>query len=331
MARQVAGSNAAAAQQPQVPDGIAIDNIPEDMPAEIAGETPQEGQSGETPYKYIPSAKTIEKIDAFPYWDQVKERFGIDIVKLKAETNKYGVLEGLAYGSFTTEPLRLRIRMPNQKSVSGFFTVRLFTNPTTGDWGIETHKVGLKYAKDKDGQFIQKPDGKYKMTFDRNRLEEGDVVQYNGEFLTKEDVDHLRLTGTLGRLFESTDFNGKTTISVLCVDPYNNHEVVALSSDVIARRLSTANGRIFKDNGLVYELSLKDAGELAHGHIVEVSAKDKPDSHVFLKYDTAAGKLVKTVTYEYALKRELERKEKEEIAKKAGVGQAQSQGRAQSR
>ena len=334
MARTVEGARAAAAQPTAVPPGIDIDNIP-DMPEEIASSAPRqeteskEGQKQRGEYKYEPSAKTLQKLDSFKHWDEVKEKFGIDIERIKQDARRYGVLEGLAYGSFTTEPLFLTIKADKQKSIKDFFTVRLYTNPENGDWGIETHRVGLKYKKDKDGNYVNKPDGTPAMTFDRNEIKEGDAVKYNGNYLSKEEVDHLRLTGTLGRALQSTKFNGQTVLTVLCPDPFNQHELIGLSSEVIRARLFTPNGRIFKDSGLTFEPTDKQLGELAVGKIVEVSATEDNSKKRFLMYDTAQGSIRKTVSYEYALKKELARKEQEDLGRKLAKEQSQSKSQAQ--
>ena len=326
MARTVEGAQAVPAEAQMIPPGIDIDNIPGEAPATQA-QAQDSGKKRE--YKYEPSAKTLQKLDEFKFWPQVKERFGLDIAELKKNADRYGLLEGLAYGNFTTEPVFLKIKAENQKTIKGYFTVRLYTNPETHDWGIETHRVALKYKKDKDGNFVRNDKGEIMMTFDRNELKEGDAVMYDGRYLSKEDTDHLRLTGCLGKVLQSVKFNGDPVMTLLCPDPWNQHEVIGLSVDTVRKRLFTANGRIFKDDGLTFEPSDKQLGEIAFGKVVEVAAKEDPSKKRFLMYDTAQGGMRKTVSYEYALKKELARKESEALGRKLVKEQTQTQSQSQ--
>lgn len=319
MARTVDPKYAAAAAQP-APPGVDIDKVPDVQEPENK-QRHAASQKGESA-GYTPSEKTLKALHEFKHWDEVKSLYGLDVDALvtaaKEGKIKRGVVEALAYrNGFTPSPLYLYVKFPHQKVIKGFFTVRLYTFQD-GDWLLDRHPVKYKVARDDEGNVIKDDKGKVKRQIDYNDLKEGSVVEINGTYLTKEDVDHLRLTGCLGHPLDSKNMNGDTVKAIVTVDPLNHSEFMQTAVSRVEELFnSKPEARVFKDSdSVVYEPTAKQLTGIANGEIMEVTSKEDPEKRAFLYYDVARGGLRKTVSYEWAVKREVSRKEQEDLGRK---------------
>ena len=331
MARTVDPKYAAAAAQP-TPPGVDIDRVPEAPEPENRNvAAPRRGGYA----GYTPSEKTMKALHEFKHWDEVKALYGLDVDALveaaKEGKVKRGTIEALAYRNAFTPPLYLYVKLPHQKVIKGFFSVRLYTFQD-GDWLLDRHPVKYKYAHDDEGNIINDEKGKPKRQIDYNDLKEGSVVEINGTYLAKEDVDHLRLTGCLGHPVDCKNMKGDTVKAIVTVDPLNHSEFMQTPVSRIEELFSSKpEARVFKDSDdVVYEPTQKQLAGLANGEIMEVTSREDPEKRAFLYYDVARGGLRKTVSYEWAVKREASRKEQEDLgrklAKQYSKGNSQGQG-----
>lgn len=199
-----------------------------------AAQKPAQGSGQKKEYK--PSSWVSSRIDSIPEWikKELKSIYNLDIDKLKQEENRYGVLEGFASNNFTLHPIQLEIDqaadikkqlidaasriqgapskedmlkslswLPSTKKEKGWFTVRLWFSPGYKSWGLERHEAKTnRFSKGEDGQYIKKEDGSDKMTWNRQPLDEGEAIRHDGRYFTKEQMDHFRLTFTLGEPVE---------------------------------------------------------------------------------------------------------------------------------
>lgn len=338
MPRQV--NNQPVAPPPAVP-GVDIDQVPSEAPVQAAPqeEPAKQGRNGE--YVYRPSEKTLAKLDSFKFWPEVKRDFGIDIEFLKANVKTYGILEALAYGSWTPTPITLKIRGVQWRPNDGKdkFLVRLF--PTKDSWNIQTYPVTMKYKLDEKGNVVLGADGKPRKEFVHRKLQEGEIIQFNGRDLSKEDMDHLRYTGTIGHSLLHVSSDGREFNWIVTTHPFDEGCLCCMTTDSIKSMLAKhkevcAYKEKEKDKvsgqekTYTYELSPKAVSEIANGGIVEASAKEDPSKRAFLMFDCSTARVRKTVSYEYALKNALKSKETEQFAtqpsKEQGAAQSKSKG-----
>lgn len=206
---------------------------------------------------YKPSSWATGRIDAIPQAikNDVKRIYGLDIDELVKSADRYGVVEGIAGNNFTQHPVHLTIDrrellkkeildktasqngdkdkamaalawLPELGKEQGWYTIRFWMMPGSEKWGIETHEAKLGIALDESGESVKKEGGLDKMTWDRQELSENTSIRYRGKYFTKDQMDHLRLTGTLGEPFESSNTAGEKAPVNIYLDEYNNTEVV---------------------------------------------------------------------------------------------------------
>lgn len=308
------------AKKTNIPEDLDFDKLAQGPAIEPeTEETATESKSASREYK--PSEKTLERLNKMPK-EALKERFGIDIDELIKTEKRHGVLEALAYGDQTPRPIKVRIPIPGTRAIDTLATVCLKYAFYGKDnepviFMDNIHPTKLKYDVDENGVIKLDKNGEHKMVYDRNPIKEGDIIRWGGKELSREQTDRLRLTGHLG---EAVSCKGKDNapISVLLsVDPYNNHELVAVDASYVSKTLK-ANPE-FKLKGpdgdtLTIPLTSRQIGDLALGRNVWIG--DKGDgSQCNVQYNAATRRLEKTVDYEYAKRQERAAKEKENLAK----------------
>jgi len=307
---------------PVMPEGVNIEGLGnearfDDFPPDDATLSPEEtrknAQAEAEAYgrrEYAPSPVVVERLNALPK-DEIKKEIGLDIDYLMRSTKRYGLLEALAFGTFTP-PVNVYVGMGHEKRRRELATVRLWNMPAQAGqearWGYEMHHVGLKYKLDENGQQIFK-NGKPELAYDRNPIKPGDILSYNGVELKPEQVDRLRLTGNLGEPLAGLDFNNKPTYTVLSVDPYNNHELIGVKSSSIAARLAKMPEYKFRDkDGIdhVYPLNERAQGELSLGRGVWLKPENPADKDIFVQYNAASDRLQTATSFEQAKRKERE-------------------------
>lgn len=321
-----------------LPEGMDVEAIAQQMEneSEVAEKKPAAGEkrdSGE--YKYEPGEKTLERLNAMPK-EEIKSETGIDIDNLIATTKRRGVLEALAYGSFTPKPIPIVLKSGHQKKNKMYATVRLWTitDKKSGaiDWGYELHPVKLAKKLDKDGHPVLDENGQIVLTYDRNRLTPGSILEIPGIEgkplqLSAEQVDRLRLTGNLGEPITSTDFNHKPTMTLYSVDPFNEHELIGATVESVTKRLDQEKEFKYKRDGVVHTVEISDRmkGALALGQ--SQWAKDEAGNNVCIQYNTASGRLERAQDYKLALREEVSKKQ--EVANNKAVEQSRKQAEAE--
>lgn len=330
MAKKV-NINDEAAQQPQVapempvgvgmaPQAGAPEPPLEDLPGDDAVLSPEQraeqqkaAQAEAESYgrrEYAPSQNVLDRLNAYPK-DDLKKETGIDIDFLIKNTKRYGILEAMAYGTFTP-PITVYVGMGHEKRRKELATVRLWNVPAQpgqeAKWGYEMHRVGLKHKLDDNGQPIYK-NGKPELAYDRNPIKPGDILSYNGQELKPEQVDRLRLTGNLGEPLSGLDFNNRPMFTVISVDPYNNHELIGVKSSSIAARLEKMPEYKYRDkDGVdhVYPLDKRTIGELSLGRGVWLKPQNPSDKDIFVQYNAASDRLTTATSFEQAMRKERE-------------------------
>jgi len=336
--------NAETAPQPtELPAGLGlnevggknpapIDDLPPDDAVLSPKEVKQNAQAETESYNrrdYAPSKSVVDRLNALPK-EEIKKEIGLDIDFLMKNTKKYGVLEALAFNSFTP-PVNVYIGMGHEKRRRELATVRIWNMPAMegreAKWGYEMHHVGLKYKLDENGQQILK-NGKPEMAYDRNPIKPGDILSYDGVELKSDQVDRLRLTGNLGEPLPGLGFNNQPTYTVISVDPYNNHELVGVKSTTVAARLERMPEYKFRDREgaeHVYPLTPRAIGELSLGRGVWLKANPQVagEKDIFVQYNAATDRLQTATSYEQAKRREREVKHTEEQSRNIARQQTQ--------
>lgn len=269
---------------------------------------------------YSPSPKVLERLNKMPK-PEIKEKYGIDIDELIKTEKRYGVLEALAYGDQTPRPIHIRIPVPGTFAIDTLATVRLkyafyAENGEAKMFMDNIHRVALKYDVDENGNIIKEASGKPKMVYDRNPIKEGDIIKWGGKELTKEQTDALRLTGHLGEALPDTLRDGTPTQIILSVDPYNNHELIAVDSSSVSKVLKAKPE--FKIKGAdgestTFTLTPRQIGDLSLGRSVWLG--DKETGTVCVQYNAATRRLERTTDLKSALRKERELKEQNRAAK----------------
>ncbi len=328
-------------QQPEFPAGLEpngldgkfsgpMDDLPGDDAVLSPEETRKNAQAESESYnrrEYFPSDTVVNRLNALPKED-IKKEIGLDIDYMMKNTKKYGMLEALAFGTFTP-PVNVYVGMGHEKRRRELATIRIYNLPAApgreAKWGYEMHHVGLKYKVDENGQQIMK-NGKPEMVYDRNPIKPGDIISYNGVELKPDQVDRLRLTGNLGEPLAGLDFSNKPTYTVLSVDPYNNHELVGVKSTTIAARLERMPEFKFRDkegNNHAYELDSRTIGELSLGRGVWLKPSTPTDKEIYVQYNAATDRLQTATSYEQAKRKEREVKHVEEQTRSVARQQTQ--------
>ena len=319
-----AGQVNAPAVKPEVPQGLAIDFLNSPDPVT------EDESVGKGKYEHNLSENTLKKLDELPWAEISKEIPNLTKENvLKEAKNRYGIAEAFAYGSYTKYPMYLTFGGEHEKKMGKWCTINLWHRKgENGEmkWGYEVHPVSKKYVYDKDGKQVYE-NGKPKVTWDVNPIKPGDILYFNGQQLNPEQVDQLRLTGSLSEPITAIDSKGKPQQIVVGVDKYNNHCLVALYASIIFQRLSAVPKVKISANESV-ELTPKQIGELSIGHGIWLKTQDK---QMYFKYDVFEEKLRPKPEYNYALKQELAQKEAEAIKKEAGITQGQERTQGQGR
>lgn len=217
-----------------LPEGLDVENLGAGSPAQNPA-APERRTASAAAKEYAPSDYTVEKLNKLPKED-IKKALGIDIDFLVKNCKKYGVLEALAAGEYTPQPITVNFGnnryAPKIKAV-----VRIYSLSKEPRWGCEVHPVKMKYELDADGKFRMDENGKYVMTVDRNPLKEGEFLSYDNKPFTAEEMDHLRLTGHLGEPKRGFNSEGEEISTIISVDPWNNHELCTTNSKVVRMHL----------------------------------------------------------------------------------------------
>lgn len=332
--------NANAAKQAEManaPEGFEVkafvpgEDMPEfDVEKETPGEEPEKVQKEQKEYK--PSDAVVEILNKFPK-DEIKKELGLDIDYLIKNVKQRGILENLAYGQFTSRPVRVFPRGPeHQKFVrnGGMYASVRIGQWTDKDgnvkWNYETHecKTVEKFVLDKDGNYEKSVNGTPKVTrvFDRNALEPGEVLAFDGKYLTPDQMDQLRLTGMVCDLITTTDAEHKPVNVMLEVNPLNNHELISKSASVIAERIGRAPE--FKYKGTTYKLSSTQIDNIVKRKGAWIGERG---SQIFVQYSAVQNKLVIATNFERAKREELEKT----VSESRAQGEAQTQEQTQRR
>lgn len=286
------------------PNGFspAMDDLPEDIDTapEVEEEAPSlerkpTGKNSSTAEKsYEPSEKVLNSLSKLPKY-KIKEQLGIDLDKLIANTKKYGVLEALAYGRYTPQPLNVSYSLGNVKK-NCLATVRILSKDDQLSWDI--HETSLRYKLDENGNRILKP-GKldeYEMEYFRNELTESSRVKLYGKELTQDQVRHLMYTGNLGEVV-TTAFNGNIKNYLVSVDPYNKHELITTSTDQVAKALENTPKFVYDKKE--YPLSPRNISELMLGKGQWLKGGD--EKYIYVQWDCASCRLKLATEYKAAL------------------------------
>lgn len=227
-----------------------------------------------------PSKWALDRIAKIPaeIKSELKRIYGIDIDALAKDQKKYGIVEMIAGNNFTLYPELLEINVaehlkkefaagsgvtqealswiPNLGTTKGFYTFRFWMIPSSGQWGVKLHEAKLGPKLDDEAEAIKKEDGTDKMTWNRNELGINDSLKYQGKYLSKDQMDHLRLTGTLGEPIQKNYSDGSSLYVCLYVDDYNHHELIEFSAD------DSAPGKKSNYVRLQLESKMKDSGNI---------------------------------------------------------------------
>lgn len=288
-------------------------NLNEEVPANE--KTPSQAAAQRGARKdYAPAKDVLDRLDRLPK-DEIKKELGLDIDYLVRTTKTRGTLEALAYGSFT-KPVDLTLKTAHGARIRTKATVRIYSF-SNGDWRPEIHPVRLKEKVDKEGRPVVSEDGRPVMTYDRNPITRQEVddlranpgrespIEFNGKGLTADQLDRLRLTGNLGEAVQGTNMKGERISTVISVDPYNNHELCAISEGTLAKRLKEKESFVYTDDkGERREVQLNEKmrGELALGR--GVWGTDDKGQNKYIQYNTATERLEIARNYEYEVKKE---------------------------
>lgn len=323
-----------------------------------------------------PSKWALDRIAKIPaeIKSELKRIYSIDIDALVKDQKKYGIVEMIAGNNFTLypEPLEINVTehlkkelssgsgspqetlswIPNLGTQKGFYTFRFWMIPSSGQWGVKLHEAKLGLMLNDEAEAVVKEDGTEKMTWNRNELGINDALRYQGKYLSKDQMDHLRLTGTVGELVKKTQPSGSESYVCLYVDDYNNHELIEFSSEYIKLQLeskmkdtmgSVEGGSIFYMNGELYWIDSEAAKAAAGGgYVWAFGAKKHPENpkeyiidktvRVNVWFDPRSRNFRPTIAsnpkidFEQA-RREEKARVKEEIArKKTAVGRSASKG-----
>lgn len=315
--------------------------------------------------QYAPSQFVLDKVDSLAFKSELKEIIGYDIDEAKANTKVYGILESIATGNFTLVPVKLRIDKKkalikqivdgsrgkegfDEKSLraklediipamgfdSGFYTMRVWQSPSSGRWGYELHEAKLGFALDEDGNPVKKEDGSEKRTWDADPLSETTSLLYHGKPLSKDQMDHLRLTGSTGVPFADKSYDDSEINIILLQDEYNNREVIPFNVNYIKSQLQSKLGdkNSFYLDEKVWVINKED-GSLAvaasGGYIWVTNAKDKTEK-INVWFDPRTRKFRPTIagnpSLDYSMARNKEARVSNQKAQEAAA-QAQSKGK----
>lgn len=279
-------------------------------------------------YEYKPSEKTFEALEKLP-WEKLENQLGLrkDMFYTK-EGNVYrsnwkmdGVLEGLAYGRFTSYPLPIIIKAGDLKPIHTHATVQVSFNRQKNDYEFDVHPViGFKYALDKDGnpQMKENPETHVMepvLEFDKNPIKENDTLSLFGKRLSDTEMENLRYTGNLGSIFQTPS----GTALFVSVDPYNNHSLCNMTVDY-ARKIIERNLKFGKS----HEFNRSELESLLAGRQVKINDGTKTYTVQFNAYK---GKVAIAPEFKAGLRQQ---QELSDIANSQSQSQKQSQSPAQS-
>ncbi len=305
------------------PAQIAENDLPEfmDVPEGI-DEAAEKAKNG-IEKKYEPSARTIEALNKLPK-AELKAELGLDIDRLITSQKQYGVLEPLAYGSFTTQPVYIIPRRAEHQKFSrgGFWaSIRVGAwSDKNGElkWNYEIHPVKFmkKYVRDEAGELVKKANGEYRteVVIDRNPISPDEVLNLDGKPLSPEQMDQIRLTGQLCEPFSSIGFDHKPINELIDCNPLNRHEFIRKNASVVAERLK--RNPEFKHKGQTYKLTDRQIDAIVMRKGVWLGEKSNA---VFVQYNCAYDKLTPAINFEKAKKMEMEK------AKTVSKGEAQGE------
>lgn len=322
---------------PQAPEGFNVEGIG-DMPefmeapasvAEESGVTQSAGQSSD----YAPSAKTIEALSKIPK-AELKAELGIDIDDLVKRTKRYGILENLAYNSFTTQPIYIiPKRADHQKFGRNGMWASVRISVWKGEdgstkWNYEIHpvRVSKMYVRDENtGEYKRNSKGDYitRNVIDDNPIKPDEVLSIDGVTLTPDQMNQVRLTGQLQEPFTRIGINHKPVTELVDCNPLNRHEFVRKDASVVAARLSRFP--VFKFKNEEFKLTPRqiDAIVARKGVWLESQKGEKP---LFVQYNCAYDKLTPAINFDRAMKAELDQAKSQSKGEGEEMAQTQSKG-----
>lgn len=285
--------------------------MPRQAPAQTNETATRQAQPAQSAKQYTPSTWVKSRIDSIPaaIKQELKKIYNLDVDEVAKSEKRYGVLEGFAGNNFTLHPVLLEIdqreeigktirdaaahspnrvsaaeidglmsQLPALKKEKGWFTVRFWMSPDGKTWGLERHEARIGFSRGEDGEFVKKDDGTDKMTWDRQPLAEGEAIRRDGHYFTKDQMDHFRLTNTLGDAVEERKGYKKE----LYADP-------AAIENEMKRRLD--NAQCVKIIGNLYKVPLDDRATLSRalkGESFWVSNPSDPKDTVCIWYDASS-------------------------------------------
>ena len=334
----------------------------------------QQNNSTRSEYSYKPSQWVTNRVKEFPFKEDLKRIYGVDLDAMLNESKQYGVLESIASSNFTLIPIEMKINekeafikecidksrnkegfneaeqraalqkwVPDTGYIKGFYTMRLWYIPNTDKWGVDKHEVRLGKKLDDSGQVtVVEKDGERteKLTWDVNPLHEGSTIMFDGQRLSKDRMDHLRLTGTVGEPIKHKGLNDEEKDVLLFRDEFNHHELVVISvkynESQLNSRLNGKNNIYVEGQGdKVFAISKEDNSisiAAAGGYIWVTNTKD-PSEKINVWFNPLTRKFRPSIPSNPKLDFSMARnKEISDKSKSQGVeGNAQKQTKSQGR
>ena len=329
-------------------------------------QTPAPAAGDEARKEYKPSPWVTKRITEIPakVKEEVKLIYNLDLNDMLEHPENYGfgLMSFVASNNATLTPTTLFVdekmlmakRMADKCSISLEeaskrldwvpnmgkkqldCTFRFWHIPGSNKWGIETFEVQRRYAVDPEGEYMKKGDGADKTTlWNPKELTEGDVIRFAGTMLSKDQSDHLRLTGTLGETLMRKSFKGEDVPVCLYLDVYSGQAIHRLLSDVESQfNHKMGSGNTFELGGAKYTLDASAKKAAASGAYVWAKGVDDPSVRVNVWYDPRTNMFRPTIAsnphidYSEARRMEINENKKKAKAKKDAKGQEKGQAKA---
>ncbi len=332
----------------------------------------KKGESASNGRPYRPSDWVVNRVSSLPFKNDLKRIYGLDLDQQVQNPKCYGILEQIATGNHTLFPVKLTINLkeelkkriidskrteegfneqalskqldswlPDLGNESGFYTFRVWWIPNTPKWGVERHEAKLGYKLDEKNEVIHDQTGRESLTWDKNELTEVSVIYYRGNALKKDQMDHLRLTGTLGEPIEDTTINGQKNPVILLVNEYNNEKVIPITVQFYKTQFEgkmQGKGEFYM-NDEIYCINPSDGSRdvLASGGYAWVTKKSDPTEKINVWFDPRSRRFRPTIAsnphMDYSMARSNEVKQANEKAEKRAqeMSKSQSQNKGKSR
>lgn len=293
------------------------------VPAQTPAEAPeaQKKESARAAGEYRPSDWTIDRINRLPK-DEIKKEFGIDLDKLVGSVKRYGVLEDIASGQYTREPIFVTERIGHKRPSTYYALVKIIPpvektvdgKVVSYDWSVETRPVNLKYKLDEKGNRQYKPNGQPELYREHRQLTKADVIErVPGDpdtRLTPEEQDQVRLLGVIEKDIRS---KGSFTPQVWYANEFDRSVLVPVNVDYMKKRLDAKNGKgIYYEGKEAVEFTFgeRERNEFLQGHGAFV--KDAKGRDKYIRYNGITERFSPSVTLDKALAAERRAEEREQ-------------------